>query len=859
MVTLGCAIIYSIIMSLIFSQNLLLREDGLVKIADFGISQMITDGEKLSNAAGTPAFMSPELCQMEAKSTFSGQLADVWAIGATMFMLRFGHPPWVAKTIINLYAKIVNDPLVFPGPLDPALKNLFERVLEKNPAERMTLDQIMKHPWMMTMPAAPPPVTPTAGPQRKQQQQQQQQQQQRASTAQGTNKDKDTNSSSSAGESSSSKGSLKGVSSDSSSAKHDLNVATSVLKATGKLKSFMNFRPPESYAAEEEAAMQQPVQTIDQQEVYASIGGIQKVKQPQQHQQQQQKLQQKQTGKAALVHGTSKIDENVVKGDGGDSSDSDDSSDGDYDAAVMTGLGATNTEINSAEMLAAIRAKEEARDGPHDTGDKDEGRGQGKEAMVTKDIMDTGWGNDVFGMVEDDGDSNDDDSVDDDDDDDDDGDVGIKKAPAGGAGAGAGTGDQKGPQGSNPSHSSSAGSADSGNSLAPLEHTEMTQAEQERRALHFAKKVKAKASSSNMKYTASVDAVVATGRMANSAAASAASDKIASSAATRAQSSGDRTSISGAVKGSEPSPCIAGDRGAIGAATDDGRKVSFKAQQGQMGQMGGRPPGSRDSSSSDFRLNSAHSERTLSPCTSGRSPNKLSAGGLNLRTLSRMSQQSQDDLDETTDQLTMEDFSKMMDTLAMQPNINEGDDDEDEEMHKRAAELSIQGFCAELHNLKNGVAAAFNSEKGNRHSQEDRCVLVPNVAELIPAGRLDARRLEQLSHFTMACLFDGHNGWRCSHYLSQNMPLALAMHQNFLDKQCEVAISQTCETIDNEVRGGVAFNDVRSYMEQLSAVSYFVTISESVATCFTLLYSILACCLLALFPALLNDIATYYH
>lgn len=53
-------------------QNLLVGENGIVKIADFGISKMLSNSdEQLGNAAGTPAFMSPELCAAEA---FSGQV-----------------------------------------------------------------------------------------------------------------------------------------------------------------------------------------------------------------------------------------------------------------------------------------------------------------------------------------------------------------------------------------------------------------------------------------------------------------------------------------------------------------------------------------------------------------------------------------------------------------------------------------------------------------------------------------------------------------------------------------------------------------------------------------------------------------
>ena len=81
-------------------QNLLVDKDYVIKIADFGISKMIdtNDGEKekLLETAGTPAFMSPELC---AGLAYDGYLADVYAVGATIFMLRCGHPPFVANKV----------------------------------------------------------------------------------------------------------------------------------------------------------------------------------------------------------------------------------------------------------------------------------------------------------------------------------------------------------------------------------------------------------------------------------------------------------------------------------------------------------------------------------------------------------------------------------------------------------------------------------------------------------------------------------------------------------------------------------------------------------------------------------------
>jgi serine/threonine protein kinase len=58
-------------------------------------------------------------------------------------MLKFGHPPFVAGNIMNLYNKIQNDPLVFPPhiKINPGLQDLIENMLKKDPNERYTLEK----------------------------------------------------------------------------------------------------------------------------------------------------------------------------------------------------------------------------------------------------------------------------------------------------------------------------------------------------------------------------------------------------------------------------------------------------------------------------------------------------------------------------------------------------------------------------------------------------------------------------------------------------------------------------------------------------------------------------------------------
>lgn len=127
-------------------QNLLVGDKDVVKIGDFGISQSLYGSkQKILDTAGTPAFMSPEMCSGEE---YSGQLADIWAVGATFFMLKFGQPPFIAKSAMQIFEKIQNDPLVFPKPLDPSLQHLLTGMMTKNPQERLSLLEVMTHPWV---------------------------------------------------------------------------------------------------------------------------------------------------------------------------------------------------------------------------------------------------------------------------------------------------------------------------------------------------------------------------------------------------------------------------------------------------------------------------------------------------------------------------------------------------------------------------------------------------------------------------------------------------------------------------------------------------------------------------------------
>ena len=76
-------------------ENILIDNEGIIKIADFGISKEIKPGTfiKERHMCGTPAYMSPEMIREKAPK-YDGS-TDVWATGVVLFVMVYGHLPFL--------------------------------------------------------------------------------------------------------------------------------------------------------------------------------------------------------------------------------------------------------------------------------------------------------------------------------------------------------------------------------------------------------------------------------------------------------------------------------------------------------------------------------------------------------------------------------------------------------------------------------------------------------------------------------------------------------------------------------------------------------------------------------------------
>nr|CAI5861153.1 unnamed protein product [Callosobruchus analis] len=125
--------------------NLLLTKDMQVKIADFGLAtQLSRPDEKHMTMCGTPNFISPEV----ASRGSHGLEADVWGLGCLLYTLLVGSPPFDTPAVKSTLTKVVLSNYTLPDHLSSEAKDLINSLLQKNPKDRITLDQILEHPFL---------------------------------------------------------------------------------------------------------------------------------------------------------------------------------------------------------------------------------------------------------------------------------------------------------------------------------------------------------------------------------------------------------------------------------------------------------------------------------------------------------------------------------------------------------------------------------------------------------------------------------------------------------------------------------------------------------------------------------------
>ncbi|ORC93457.1 protein kinase [Trypanosoma theileri] len=129
--------------------NLLIRDDGYVKIGDFGVSKLVQTLDVSSTYVGTMYFMAPERLEQGAYSFSS----DVWSLGLTMIATVTGKNPWAPPEEMNLFQLLgrISGDTTPTLPEKPAYsdeaRDFVRKCLVRDPQQRPSTADLLKHPF----------------------------------------------------------------------------------------------------------------------------------------------------------------------------------------------------------------------------------------------------------------------------------------------------------------------------------------------------------------------------------------------------------------------------------------------------------------------------------------------------------------------------------------------------------------------------------------------------------------------------------------------------------------------------------------------------------------------------------------
>ncbi|ORZ00575.1 kinase-like domain-containing protein [Syncephalastrum racemosum] len=125
-------------------ENLLLDANNNVKIADFGLSNIMTDGDFLKTSCGSPNYAAPEVI---SGKLYAGPEVDVWSCGVILYVMLCGRLPFDDEYIPTLFKKINGGIYTMPSFISPETKYLLTSMLVVDPMKRITIQEIRQNPW----------------------------------------------------------------------------------------------------------------------------------------------------------------------------------------------------------------------------------------------------------------------------------------------------------------------------------------------------------------------------------------------------------------------------------------------------------------------------------------------------------------------------------------------------------------------------------------------------------------------------------------------------------------------------------------------------------------------------------------
>ena len=128
--------------------NILIDLNNNIKICDFGVGKNYKKNEKLKDQCGTPAYIAPEI--LKNNDGYYGPPVDIWSSGVVLYAMLSGNVPFKANNIKDLHHNIIHGQYLNIHDISQDAKNLIKKILDVDPNNRINIDNILNHPWMIS-------------------------------------------------------------------------------------------------------------------------------------------------------------------------------------------------------------------------------------------------------------------------------------------------------------------------------------------------------------------------------------------------------------------------------------------------------------------------------------------------------------------------------------------------------------------------------------------------------------------------------------------------------------------------------------------------------------------------------------
>nr|XP_015223738.1 PREDICTED: SNF-related serine/threonine-protein kinase-like [Lepisosteus oculatus] len=128
------------------------RQQGTVKLTDFGFSNHFQPGTMLMTSCGSLAYSAPEILLGEE---YDAPAVDIWSLGVILYMLVCGQPPFQEANDSETLIKIMDCQYSVPPHVSEECRDLISHMLQRDPEKRASLQQIEGHPWLRGVDPSP--------------------------------------------------------------------------------------------------------------------------------------------------------------------------------------------------------------------------------------------------------------------------------------------------------------------------------------------------------------------------------------------------------------------------------------------------------------------------------------------------------------------------------------------------------------------------------------------------------------------------------------------------------------------------------------------------------------------------------